>query len=243
MKKILLLVMLALSTVSFSQKSVLLRLNYNVGDKYLMSISSKQDMAPAMVMSMDIEMNMDVTGKKDENFLTESKVTHMKMDMMQGGMAIQYDSSTKDEDLDEAGKMMKTQMAPMLSAITTTIMSPRGEIVSSKTNSTAAGSKDLANQNSVVYPEKSVKEGDSWSSSKTNNNITINTTYTVKEILKDVVKIDVSGQVTNGASGTVSGAVLIDKAMGIPKDSKMLVELELQGQKMKSEVHVTMKKQ
>jgi hypothetical protein len=86
--------------------------------------------------------------------------------MIQGCMTLAYSSDMKEEDLDEGGKMMKNQMGPILKAIIKATTSPLGETSNISVTPEMAGAEGMADQNGVVYPEKSLKVGDSWTGEK-----------------------------------------------------------------------------
>ncbi len=242
MKKIILLVCVGLSISLFSQESVSLRLKYKVGDIYAIKMVTKQNVETMMSMNMNTGLELKVVGKEGENFLTESKINSISMDMIQGGMTLAYSSDMKEEDLDEGGKMMKNQMEPILKAIIKSTTSPLGESSNISVTPEIAGAADMANQNGVVYPEKSLKVGDSWTAEKNTNGMTITSNYTVKSIGKESVILDVSGKISGIAIGDVSGKLTVDYATGIPAESIINLNASIQGSKMTTEIILTMEK-
>ena len=85
-------------------------------------------------VDMKISMDMIVTSKEGDMLSTESKIKSINMNMLQGGMAMSYDSSMKEEDLDEMGKMMKQQFDPMMKSTITSKVNIKGEILETKKN-------------------------------------------------------------------------------------------------------------
>ena len=243
MKKILLAITMLLTFAIQGQEAIKLRVQYNEGDSYLMKVVTSQDMGAIMANSFTVQMIMDIVGKEGENFLTESKFKNVSMEMVQGGKTINYNSDTPEDQLDDVGKMMKLQMDPMMKALVKATISPRGEssnLTVVPANAMQAG--DFANQNGVVYPEKAVKVGDSWDSSREANNVTLNTTHTVSEITSDTVKLEVTGKASGMATGTISGYVNINRANGIPRESKVVVKMDVMGQSVLTEAIVTIEK-
>ena len=112
MKKIFTLLTIVLTLTISAQKSTLLRLNYNVGDQYLVSMNVSQ----GEMMDMNFEMKMDIKEIKDTIYNVEMGIEGIKMKMSQGGMQMSYDSNLAEEKLDDMGKMMKTQFEPLLAA-------------------------------------------------------------------------------------------------------------------------------
>lgn len=242
MKKIILLFCIGLSLNLFSQETVTLRFKYQVGDTYAMKMVTKQNVEAMMSMNMNTGMELKIVGKEGESFLTESKVNSISMDMIQGGMTLMYSSDMKEEDLDQGGKMMKTQMEPMMKAVISSTISPLGETTNVKVVPEFPGSADMANQNGVVYPEKALKVGDSWTAEKNNQGMVISSVYTVKSIEEDQVILDLSGKVGGIATGDITGKITVHPKTGIPTESVMNLKALAQGQNMTLEVIVTLEK-
>ena len=102
MKKVLIALLVITSLTVSAQESVLLRLNYTKGDSFLVTTESKQSMGAQGGMNMKMTMGMIVTEVAEENIKTESMITSVNLEMMQGGMTMSYDSSKKEEELDQA---------------------------------------------------------------------------------------------------------------------------------------------
>ena len=109
MKKLVAILFLAASTICVAQESVKLRLKYAKGDAYNVEISQNVS-SPQMVMDMKMTSRLDVTEVDGDVYSSEKKITKIVMDIMQGLNAMSYDSSKSDEDLDEMGMMLKSQM-------------------------------------------------------------------------------------------------------------------------------------
>lgn len=244
MKKILLTLFLGFTLGLQAQETVQLRFNYNPGDVYLMKVNTVSAMEQSMFTNIVVEMQMEILGKENENFLTESRFTKISMDMMQGGVTMSYDSAKSEEELDASGKMIKAQMAPMLQAVINNTVNPLGENVKTTiVPQEAANAGNFANQNGMVYPEKALQLGDEWTDTKSNNGMTMNTTYTVNEITENSISLKVSGNTTGMSEGKISGYVTIDRASGVPEESKIVVELTVMGKPLKTEATVQMEKQ
>ena len=150
MKKLVVLFLVISATISSAQEPVLLRLNYEKGESYSVSMNMSQEMGTMMSMGMSIDMGMKIIDAKGENYESEMKFTKISMDMLQGGNIISFDSSKSDDELDEAGKMMKTQMGPMLEAVVLTKGNNLGEITEAVVEPNVPGMEDIANQSSNV---------------------------------------------------------------------------------------------
>ena len=98
MKKVLIALLVITSLTVSAQESVLLRLNYTKGDSFLVTTESKQSMGTQGGMNMKMTMGMIVTEVAEENIKTESMITSVNLEMMQGGMTMSYDSSKKEEE-------------------------------------------------------------------------------------------------------------------------------------------------
>lgn len=243
MKKLLVLFLVVSSTISLAQESVLLRLNYKKGDKYIMSMNMSQNMGTMMSMNMSMKMSQEITNVTGEEYVSEMKIANMKMDMNQGGMSMNFDSSKSDDELDDAGKMMKSQMGPMLKAVITSKGNNLGEVLSTTVEPNTPGTSDLTKQSSnVVYPKNKVKVGDVWSVKKDENGTKMDINYKVKSINKTEVLIEVTGEISGNSTGTMRGKINISKMSGVPINSNINMDMEVQGQKMKRSISILMTK-
>ena len=239
MKRILTLVLVAFTLVSTAQESVLLRINYKKGEQFLIKMEMDQDM-PAMAMNMTMDMAVDIKSAKEGVFETETKFTRIGMDMLQGGMNMSYDSNMKDEELDEMGMALKGQMGPMLQIVITSKTDVFGKVSDVVITPNLPSASQFADQSgNVVYPEKAVKVGDTWSIEKDENGMKMNYIYTVKSITKEKVGVDLSGKISGMAIGTISGDMSIDRSVGIPMLFNMKMDMTVNGQKVSTTMKMT----
>lgn len=240
MKKLLILFLVVSSTISVAQESVLLRLKYKKGDVY--SLKMKQSMnSPAMMMGNNVDMEMSILGKEGGVYTSEMKISKMTMDMMQGGMQMSYDSTKKDDELDEMGKMMKAQISPMLQMVITTKMNNLGKILETKVVPNMPNAEQFSSQ-SVSYPEKAVKVGDTWNDEKDAQGMKTAVEYKVTKITKDIVVLSTTGKVSGAGTGTVNGTLEIDRKSGMPLKSLVKSTINAGGQEMKVDIEMTMTK-
>ncbi|SDR78414.1 hypothetical protein SAMN05216503_0892 [Polaribacter sp. KT25b] len=242
MKKLLVLFLVVSSTISFAQESVLLRLNYNKGDVYNAQMTMSQEMGTMMSMGMNIDMNMKIIDVTDDTNTSEMSFTKMTMDMLQAGNVMSFDSTKSDDELDEAGKMVKAQMSPMLAAVLTAKGNNLGEVIEMKAEPNVPGMDDFANQSNVIYPKEAVKVGSTWTYQKNQKGMILDFVYTVKSILKDKVELDITGKSSGMATGDITGTMNIDKESGVPLSSVIDMKLSMQGQDLISKVTMTMTK-
>jgi hypothetical protein len=237
MKKLILLLFVISANISLAQETALLRLNYEKGAAYDVSMSMSQDMGAIMSMGMNIAMDLKITDVDGESYDSEMKFTKMTMDMLQGGNAMSYDSTKSDEELDAGGKQMKTQMQPMLNALMHVKGNNLGEIIDIKIEPNVTGMEDIAKQSSsVVYPKEAVKVGDSWTMTKEEKGMKMDFVYTVKTISSENVNLDISGDISGMATGKITGDMQIDSASGVPMDSNINMVMNVNGQEMTTKV-------
>jgi len=242
MKKFFTVLLLTMSIVTVAQESTLLRVNYNKGEKYIMTMDMKQDMA-AMNMLMRMDMSIDIKDVEGDVYNTEMKIERISMDMSQGGMNMSYDSDKSDDELDTMGKQMQMQFAPMLEMVIFAKTNNLGEVLETRIEPNIPNADQFTNQaGSVVYPENEVKVGDTWSFEKDSKGMKMDFVYTVKSITKDKVFLDVAGKISVLAEGTIIGNMEIDRAKGIPLKSSIEMDMSISGQKIKTSIAVTMKK-
>jgi len=242
MKKIFTLLLLTMSLVSMGQETTLLRLNYNKGDKYIMSMDMEQDMS-LVTMLMKMEMSIDVKDVEGDVYSTEMKIQKISMNMNEGETDMSYDSEKGDDDLDDMGKQMKTQFAPMLEMVIFAKTNNLGEVLETRIEPNIPNADQFANQSSsVVYPENKVKVGDTWNFEKDSQGMKMGFAYTVKSITKEVVLLGVTGNISVLAEGTINGNIEVDRMNGIPLNSLINMEMEIAGQKVKTSINISMKK-
>jgi hypothetical protein len=197
MKRILIALLVITSIAVSAQESVLLRLNYTKGDSYLMTVESKQGMGAQGGVNMKMNMGVIVSEVSGDNVKTESKILSVALDMMQGGMAMSYDSNKKDEELDQMGQMLKSQFDPMMNSIIYNSYDKLGNITETKVEPSVPGMNQLTEgSGSVIYPNEKISVGSSWSSNKDNQGMKTTTTYTVSQIKDGIVYLDITGNVS-----------------------------------------------
>lgn len=242
MKKIVLGLLLVVTTISFAQEKVLLRLNYKKGDKYEMSMKMKQDMGPAL-MDMTMNMQIDIDDKANNTYQTRTKFTYLSTVVLQAGEEkVNYNSDMKDEELSEEAKKFREQMKPMLAGVIFSEVTKLGENKIVKVEPNMPGVEKMANNNSVVYPEEAVSVGSEWTNVQGNQGMKMEITYKVTEITKEKILTDVTGKMEIMPTAKISGNIEIDRANGIPTKSVINIEMDAMGTKMKSSVVGTMMK-
>lgn len=235
--------LLFVSTITMAQEKVLLRLNYEKGDSYTMDMKMAQVMGMGvMTTDMSIQMKYDITNVSADTYETTAKLTKMAMDMKQGATQVSYDSTKKDEELDETGKMMKSQMAPMLEASILMKGDKLGKTLETKVEPNVPGVGEFTDQSNIIYPEKSVAVGDSWTMTKSNKGMNFNFTYKVKTITAKSVVLDVSGKVSGIAEGDITGSMNIDRDSGVVAESKINMAMKVQGQDLSTNLTINQTK-
>ena len=244
MKRILIALLVITSIAVSAQESVLLRLNYTEGDSYLMTVESKQGMGAQGGVNMKMNMGMIVSEVSGDNVKTESKILSVALDMMQGGMAMSYDSNKKDEELDQMGQMLKSQFDPMMNSIIYNSYDKLGNITETKVEPSVPGMNQLTEgSGSVIYPNEKISVGSSWSSNKDNQGMKTTTTYTVSQIKDGIVYLDITGNVSGAAaSGSVKGSSEIEVSTGLAKKTSIEVAISNQGMDITINSNITMTK-
>jgi len=245
MKRILIALLVITSIAVSAQESVLLRLNYTEGDSYLMTVESKQGMGAQGGVNMKMNMGMIVSEVSGDNVKTESKILSVALDMMQGGMAMSYDSNKKDEELDQMGQMLKSQFDPMMNSIIYNSYDKLGNITETKVEPSVPGMNQLTEgSGSVIYPNEKISVGSSWSSNKDNQGMKTTTTYTVSQIKDGIVYLDITGNVSGaeGLDGAVKGSSEIEVSTGLAKKTSIEIAISNQGMDITINSNITMTK-
>ena len=243
MKRILIALLVITTLSATAQESVLLRLNYAKGDSYLISVDSKQSTGMQGGMNMKMTMGMIVTEVAAENIKTESQITAVVMDMMQGGMTMSYDSNS-DEELDQMGQMLKSQFAPMMEAITYATIDHQGNLIDTKQDPVVPGMEQMTNRamNIINYPKEKVSVGSSWTSENENQGMKMTTKYTVSSIADGLVTLDVSGDMSGAGTGTIKGKSTVEISTGISKNSETEITIATQGMNITGSTKITVSK-
>ncbi|MGY0408009.1 MAG: DUF6263 family protein [Polaribacter sp.] len=243
MKKLLILFVLATTIGATAQQSVLLRFNYTKGDVYKTDMTVTQNMGKLMSNTTKVSINQKIMSVSDTLFTAEMKIDKMSMDMVQGGKITSFDSTKKAADLDESGKMIKTQVDPILNAKFISKGTNLGKIIDLKVEPNVPGAEQMVDQsNSIVYPKKAVKVGDDWNMKKSQKGMDFNFTYKVIEITAKNVKLNVTGTVGGMATGTISGNMIIERKSGISSKSTITMKMGVAGQQMVIDVDSKMVK-
>jgi len=237
MKKILPIILIVTSLSLSAQDSVLLRLNYTQGDSYLVDTEIKTDMGRLGCMNMKVSWKKDVSEVSAEGVKLESKVVSIIVDMKQDGkITMNYDSSQKDEELDEMGQMLKSKFDPMMNAIFHTSLDNLGNVIETRTVPDIPGIEELlSNVNTVILPEEKVSVGTTWTSEVKKQGIIMSIKYTVSNIVNGNVTLDISGNAKGVESGSIKGKETIEIGDGISKNS--MAEMTIVCEEMT--IHIT----
>lgn len=244
MKKVL-IALLVITTLSVTaQESVLLRLNYTKGDSFLVTTESNQSMGAQGGMNMKMTMGMIVTDVAEENIKTESQITAVVIDMMQGGMTMSYDSNKSDEELDQMGQMLKSQFEPMMKAIIYNTLDHQGNMIDTKLDPAIPGMEQMTNRamTTINYPKEKVSVGSSWTSENENQGMKMTTKYTVSSIADGFITLDVSGDMSGAGTGTIKGKTTVEISSGISNNSETEITIATQGMNITGTTKITVSK-
>lgn len=242
MKKLLVLLFVVTTTLSYAQESALLRVNYKKGDTFLMTMKQTMD-SPAVVTDTEMTMSMTVNEVADNLSTVETKFTAIKFSGMQGGMPMAYDSTKSDEDLDQMGMTLKGQFAPILKMVVLSKYNNLGEVLEVAVEPSNPMMEQQMKTQGMTFPEKEIKVGDTWKEETNQQGMKLVSEYKVKEITADKVVLTVSGTASGMGEGTISGVTTIDRETGITASSNVITEVTAMGQKMKIGIQISMKKQ
>ena len=241
-KEVLLLCLVSASLSVLAQQSALLRLNYGLGDNYTIRIEQKQN-SETGGLSMNMGMDMVVTEASDTLFKTESKITSIAMSMMQGAMTMSYDSSKKDEELDQRGKILQSQFDPMMRAIIFNSYDSYGNTTETTIEPAIPGVDQFTSGSGMMnYPEGIVSQGTSWQSDDEKQGMKISITYMVREIREGIAYLDISGTVSGSGTGSIIGSSEIEIQSGAARNTDIKFEVSAQGMDMNIYSKITMTK-
>lgn len=244
MKKVLIALLVITTLSATAQESVLLRLNYTKGDSFLVTTESNQSMGAQGGMNMKMTMGMIVADVEEGIIKTESQITSIVMNMMQGGMTMNYDSNKSDEELDQMGQMLKSQFAPMMEAVIYNTSDLQGNMIDTKLDPAIPGMEQITNRsmNTINYPKEKVSVGSSWTSENENQGMKMTTKYTVSSIADGLVSLDVSGDMSGAGTGTIKGKSTVEISSGISNNSEIEITIATQGMNITATTKITVSK-
>lgn len=244
MKKVLIALLVITSITTTAQESVLLRLNYTKGDSFLVTTESNQNMGSQGGMNMKMTMGMIVADVVEDNIKTESQITSIVMDMMQGGMTMSYDSNKNDEELDQMGQMLKSQFAPMMESVIYNTLDSQGNVLDTKLDPAIPGMEQMTNRamSTINYPKEKVSVGSSWTSENEIQGMKMTTKYTVSSIADGFVTIDVSGDMSGVGTGTIKGKSTVEISSGMSNNSEIEITIATQGMNITGTTKTTVSK-
>lgn len=244
MKKVLIALLVITSITTTAQESVLLRLNYTKGDSFLVTTESNQNMGSQGGMNMKMTMGMIVDDVVEDNIKTESQITSIVMDMMQGGMTMSYDSNKNDEELDQMGQMLKSQFAPMMESVIYNTLDSQGNVIDTKLDPAIPGMEQMTNRamSTINYSKEKVSVGSSWTSENENQGMKMTTKYTVSSIADGFVTLDVSGDMSGVGTGTIKGKSTVEISSGMSINSEIEITIATQGMNITGTTKTTVSK-
>jgi len=234
--------------------------NLTKDGKVLLQINPKKNTEYDTVMGMDITtkvqglevgiiMNMhydvlvtDLASNGDIS--TSNTFSRIVMDMDAMGMTIEYDS--EDEDRDFMAEQIHSTVEPLIGYEAMMKVTSKGEVIESPDFSNAfdpdspmaaqfKNTQSTFNNIAVILPETAVGIGDSWDSSYTvdtdGSELEYDVNYTIKEITKENIVVDLSGVVSDHESGEnigdLSGQSLLDSKTHWTTKSDVVVNLAM----------------
>lgn len=234
MKEMITLLCLAISLSGFSQEDVLLRMNYEKGDTYIVETTQKQDMGTQGGMTMNMVMKMNVSDILGDTLVTKTSFTKIAMDLLQGGKMMSYDSEMKEEALDDVGKMMKAQLDPTLQVTVMSKVLNTGEQLETRIEPMIPGLETLYDQlKGISYPSEKVKLGSSWIQEMDVQNMKTATTYLVSKIEDGKVDLTISGIVSGVGEGEITGNAVVNIATGVQEHAHVEVAIKAGGMDIK----------
>jgi len=237
---------LLVATISLSaQESTLLRYNFKKGDKYLLEMSLKQDMASMMNMDLGFKMMMESNGKVGDNYKIIYSFERMVMKMIAAGNEVNFDSDEKEENMGEEEKKMKAEMAPFFEMLMHQTINKYGKVIGMKIEPDVKGANQFFSQSqlmSMEYPKEQVKVGSEWSHSQSISGMEMKGTYIVKKITKDKVFADFLGNMSSTIEGKITGTAEVSRSSGMILDMTLDMNISTGGMDMTMNVHMKAEK-
>lgn len=241
---ILCLSFIGISNINYAQNdSVTIRIQLQKGQTF--PLKSDNNMSIEMTIAdstMSMDMNMGQVFEytvndvdDDGNMTLDATVKRVLISMqMMNGIEMAYDSDTPQSEDEEEIDIMSATYSKMIGTKMSTKFSPTGEILDfsgmedfmqetlgEDLNPTLQKSygndamKELMKQMSSYLPQHPVTIGDSWDMEITWSGMTINYTYTLKSIKKDIYILDIKGDMNMDLGKMMGEMTQMPEDMGI----------------------------
>jgi len=237
--------------VGDASKKAQLRLNLEKGQKVemvsnmTMNYYTDQKMTEKMMdMNLMLENHYSVSDVSGDVYSIDYMIDRVKLNQSMGGMDINYDSQGDNEGNHMAAQIA-AQFEPILQKNISLKVNNMGETVEEATlPEGAANMADMVNMSDnlfISFPEDELEVGDKWNESKTQgageNEMTMDIVYTVTEISKNDVVIDMKidpesvemeGEESPDLKLDQKGSMTFSRDSGVMKmaDMSSMVEVE-----------------
>ena len=263
-KYTILCLILFVSTLTFAQKSVLIRYQPKVGSTLKTDMTATMDMgiqAEGQDITTKIKMAFEMlyktkARKKDVNDI-EIVFDKIRMEMSNPMMSGSFDSENKDET-DPFALKIAEGFKGVLDTPVATHVNTRGvltapiDVEKYFPQIPAAKAKELEEQMSnqfIHFPENKVKVGDTWTMATTMNQIgELELTYKLVAIEKRTLQLSLVGNMLKSddmkmemLATTIEGDVTLDRKTGETLLSTMLMEMDMKMEAQGSQMNMKMK--
>ncbi|MEM6515009.1 MAG: hypothetical protein AAF688_02420 [Bacteroidota bacterium] len=234
--------LLLLSLPILGQDSPQLKLNLKKGEVYHTTITS---INPNSLTKETTNHEIFTVKEADQNeFLVELEISKIVIKTNNNGKPVNYDSSKNEAQMSPAEKALHSRIKPALNTVVSENINRQGlfsnrKRVSGQLNAQMASQKS----NLIQLPNTPISIDSTWTQDNLNGNIEIQYTYLVTNINATTVYLECLGIPKSGLKGTVEGKIELDRKTGIPFKKDMKLDLDLNGQILKSDITITMNKQ
>jgi hypothetical protein len=248
----------AVTTPQDDKLSLVFNLPKGKNIAYIMKLDTKaKNGERTMESAVESSYDMVVINEKDRIKTLKTTYKKMVMSMNMGGMKMEFSSEKKGEgmmamlsnmfaamkgksftmDVNEQGEILKVEGFDKIGeAMARELQVPEtqkeGMMETFKQQFSDEAVKEAFGQSFGIFPDKPVKIGDKWtktSKSMGKSGMTLNTTYTVKNIKDGKAYLDVYSKVNTGdpkAPGTQTGKMVVDTKTGLVTDANLNVKVE-----------------
>lgn len=230
-----------LFSITLTAQEASLQLNLKKGDKYHTKIVKKLDFSTVK----DITNFETLTVKETTNkgFKIQLTIDRIVINVDKMGKPITYDSSIKEKDMIQEAKGLHSRVKPELNTVVSVDVNTNGKTFkTSKVSGQLAVSMVKQKTNFINLPETPVTIGSKWTQSLINGKVRVVYNYTVTKITPEIVYLNCIGEPLGKLKGTITGTIQLNRKTGVPIKKDMKFNLDLNGQIVKSNVVITIKK-
>jgi len=199
---------------SGTTESIELRLNYPKGfQQTLVTKTTSNGKSMKMNNTIIIQMKLDSVDNIG-SYVFESNVLKIQFESEMYGEVEKYDSDKEESEMSASESSFHDEFKQLLDSSLSISINKKGKVVKpfQFSNGKLSDAVDMSNIQ-IVFPEKAVKVGEKWTSEKSNAFAETKATYSISEITRDKIIIEMNSIIKGTLLGNskAKGEYVLDK--------------------------------